>query len=85
INWKQHPHSATKGPRAIEKEIYDATVENGALVVPGSWFQADPDAVLPDMFFRVTYASLPREQTTEAIMRLGAAIRKCFGVDPTWY
>ncbi|KAH0541697.1 hypothetical protein FGG08_003860 [Glutinoglossum americanum] len=81
INYSLHPHNTTKTPRAIEREIYEATIESGALVVPGSWFQADQDAELPELFFRVTFASLNCEDTAEAIKRFGVAVRACFGVD----
>lgn len=77
-----HPRSQSHGPRAIEQELYERTIQNGALVVPGSWFQADATAVLPNMYFRTTFASLPCEQMTEAIRRFGVAIRLSFGLDP---
>ena len=55
-------------------------MRNGALVVPGSWFQADLSAVLPNMYFRATYAPLDLESMDKALSRVGEAIKTVFGL-----
>lgn len=49
--------------------------------VPGSWFQSDPDEILPTMFVRLTYAALDVEKMPEAIRRFGTALRQEFKLD----
>ncbi|KAF7712192.1 Uncharacterized protein PECH_003975 [Penicillium ucsense] len=79
LDWAQHPEAGTKTKLQIEKEIFDATIENGALVVPGSWFLPDEGSSGMDgVFFRMTYAAASMDDMQEAIQRLGAVLRSTF-------
>ncbi len=50
------------------------------LVGRGSWFRAEHDKPPSGMFFRATYAAATEENMTEAIRRLGGAIRETYGM-----
>jgi aromatic amino acid aminotransferase I len=78
IAWRLHPHVNTKSITEIEEEIFLATVEEGALVLPGSWFYAQNDVEHDTLFFRATYAAAPFEKIQEAIRRFGEAVRASF-------
>ena len=47
-------------------------------LVPGSWFQSDPNAILPTLFVRLTYAALDLEEIPVAISRFNNALREVF-------
>jgi DNA-binding transcriptional MocR family regulator len=50
-------------------------------VVPGSWFQADPAAILPNLFIRFTYAALDIENIPIAVGRFNEALRESFRIE----
>lgn len=64
----------------IEEEIFMAAVDQGALVMPGSWFYAEKDVRHDTLFFRATYAAAPFDQIHEAIRRFGVAVRLSFAL-----
>lgn len=47
-------------------------------LVPGSWFQSDPNAILPTLFVRLTYAALDLDKMPVAISRFNDALREGF-------
>lgn len=47
-------------------------------LVPGSWFQSDPNAIYSTMFVRLTYAALDLEKIPVAISRFNDALREAF-------
>jgi aromatic amino acid aminotransferase I len=57
-----------------------ASIEQGALVMRGSWFYAQNDVEHDTLFFRATYAAAPFEKIDEAIRRFGDAVRVSFGL-----
>ncbi len=80
IDWHQHPQARNKGVNMIEKEILEACIERGVLVIPGSWFRAERD-VGHDLFFRATFAAAASDKMEEAIRRFGAVIREAFLIE----
>jgi aromatic amino acid aminotransferase I len=48
------------------------------LVARGSWFRAEQDTPPSGLYFRATFAAATQEKMTEAIRRLGEAIREGF-------
>ena len=81
INWQKHPEAKTQGPSKIESAVFDACIERGVLLTPGSWFCAEKNATHEDMFFRATFAAAPADQMSEAIKRFGSAVRAIFKLD----
>lgn len=73
-----HPDADTKSVIQLEEEIFLAAVEQGTLVMPGSWFYADQEAEHDTLFFRATYAAAPSDKIEEAIRRFGQAVRGSF-------
>ena len=84
IDYTKHPaYPEGKSMDEIEDEIFLRNVDYGTLLMKGSWFYAEQDAVEKEkMFFRATYAAAPFEQIDEAIRRFGEAVRECFGLGP---
>lgn len=83
IDWKKHPHYATKSLDDIEEEIFQTIIKHGTLLMKGSWFFADRFTPRDTMFFRATYAAAIFEQIDEAIRRFGDAIRDAFEIQPS--
>lgn len=81
INWKKHPHASTKSVKEIEEEIFKTSIEKGALLMRGSWFQAEKNLEHDTMFMRATYAAAPFDKINEAIRRFGEAVRESFGLE----
>ncbi|KAI9720010.1 MAG: hypothetical protein M1812_003136 [Candelaria pacifica] len=80
IDWHQHPQAQTKGVDTIEKDILEACIERGVLVIPGSWFRSERD-VGQDLFFRATFAAAASDKMDEAIRRFGEVIREAFLIE----
>lgn len=80
IDWTQHPEAKVKGVDVIEKEILEACIERGVLLIPGSWFRAERD-IGHDLFFRATFAAAASDKMEEAIKRFGAVIREAFLIE----
>jgi aromatic amino acid aminotransferase I len=80
IDWTKHPEANTKSLEDLEEEIFLDCINFGVLISKGSWFAADKEFVPNQMFFRATFAAASGEKMTEAIERLGVAIRKAFNV-----
>lgn len=80
IAYEKHPHYPQKSIPEIEEEIFLASIEQGALVMRGSWFYAQNDVEHDTLFFRATYAAAPFEKIQEAIRRFGDAVRVSFGL-----
>ncbi|KAJ5624258.1 Pyridoxal phosphate-dependent transferase major region subdomain 2 [Penicillium lagena] len=80
INWREHPDATHLSPKEIEKQIWDAAIDNKTLITPGSWFLPDQGRHgMNKVFFRMTFAACSPETMTEGIRNLGVAIRKVFG------
>ncbi|PLB54887.1 putative aromatic aminotransferase Aro8 [Aspergillus steynii IBT 23096] len=81
IDWKKHPQAGDRSALLVERQVYDAAIACGALVVPGSWFLPDEGAGgMDEVFFRMTYAAASVEDMREAVRRLGMALREVFGL-----
>jgi aromatic amino acid aminotransferase I len=65
----------------IENEIFHASIDQGSLVIPGSFFLASKDIEQSTLFFRATYAAAPFDKIDAAIARFGDALTKVFGLD----
>jgi aromatic amino acid aminotransferase I len=86
IDWKRHPLAEkVKGGEMsmaeLEDRIWLRVIDEGTLLIKGSWFQADQSAQLDKLFFRGTYAAAKGEQIVEAVRRVGAALREEFGME----
>ena len=51
------------------------------LLCRGSWFRAEPDQPLRELFVRTTYAAASAQQMDLAIERFGAAVRDSFALN----
>ncbi|KAJ9485471.1 hypothetical protein VN97_g7893 [Penicillium thymicola] len=82
VDWTQNPQARSKSTLEIEKEVYDAAIECGALVVPGSWLlPSEGRGGMEEVFFRMTYAAASAEDVEEAIWRLGMTLRGIFKLE----
>jgi aromatic amino acid aminotransferase I / 2-aminoadipate transaminase len=64
----------------IEEAMFLAAAEQSVLIAKGSWFRAQRGSDT-DLYFRTTFAAAPADKMVEAIKRVGAAIRKEFGLE----
>lgn len=85
IDAAKHPEFATKfekDPLKVENAVYEKGLEDGCLMIPGSWFEA-PNKEKTDettFFFRGTYAAVPLETLGVGLERFAKAIRSEFGL-----
>ncbi|KAG5929429.1 hypothetical protein E4U42_005896 [Claviceps africana] len=79
VDHSKHPQSSIKTLEEVEQEIFDSCIDGGVLVGRGSWFLAEREKPMPGLYFRATYAAASAENMSEAIRRLGQAIRASFG------
>ncbi|KAL8842561.1 MAG: hypothetical protein Q9170_000515 [Blastenia crenularia] len=83
VDWRKHPSNRSEDSPEIlelEEKIWRAGVDRGVLTAKGSWFRAEADGGT-EMFFRTTFAAAGAEDVTEAVKRLGEALRAEFGLD----
>ncbi|KAI9727906.1 MAG: Aromatic/aminoadipate aminotransferase 1 [Chrysothrix sp. TS-e1954] len=84
VDWRKHPLAGKLSVTELEERIWLKAIEDGSLLIKGSWFRADQGTVeLGDkeqMFFRTTYAAAPAEKIREAIKRFGNSLREEFGL-----
>ncbi|KAL8934376.1 MAG: hypothetical protein Q9216_005942 [Gyalolechia sp. 2 TL-2023] len=89
VEWRKHPlvvagggdaYSAPPGILEMEERIWRACVDRGVLTSKGSWFRAEADGGT-EMFLRTTFAAAGAEDVTEAVRRLGEALRVEFGLE----
>lgn len=80
VDHTRHPSFPQQSILEIEEDIFNRCIKKGVLVGRGSWFRAEQHKAPRDMFFRTTYAAATPENMTEAIKRLGAAIRESYGM-----
>jgi aromatic amino acid aminotransferase I len=81
IDWRKHPgFKQGLSHEAIEDSIFKASIDQGALLICGSWFRAEKDLAEDKMFFRATYAAAPADKIEEAIKRFGDGLRSQFGL-----
>lgn len=78
LDHTQHPDYEQRSLLEIEQEIYQLSVSSGVLVSCGSWFRAEPDKPLRNLFFRITYATASEDAMVTAIKRLSTSICKSF-------
>lgn len=82
VDWKKHPLADKLGVLELEDRIYLRSVEEGTLVIKGSWFMAEPSPTGGSkLFFRTTFAAAPAEKMDEAMRRFGQALRLEFGLE----
>lgn len=75
-----HPHASAKSIMEIEEEIFNSCIAKGVLVARGSWFRAEHDKPPSGLYLRATFAAATPENMTEAIRRLGEAIRESYHI-----
>lgn len=78
MDYSLHPDAGKRSIAEIEEEIFGYCIESGVLVARGSWFKAEPDKPLKNLFFRATFAAAAPEPMREAIRRFGEAVRKSY-------
>lgn len=78
MNYNLHPDAGKRSIAEIEEEIFHLCIEKGVLVAQGSWFAAEPEKPLEDLFFRATFAAAAPEQMREAIRRFGEAVKASY-------
>lgn len=85
VNWELHPLAGMVYDEAhrssailrIEERVFRAGLEAGVMCCKGSAFRG-PEGPGANMFLRTTFASVALSQLTEAVQRLGHAIRREF-------
>lgn len=80
VDHTKHPAWPERSILELEEEIFNRCIEGGVLVGRGSWFRAEHDKPPSGLFFRATFAAATKENMTEAIRRLGMAIRETYGM-----
>ena len=84
VDWLKHPQADKISMRDLEDQIWLKTIDNGALVLKGSWFRADQGrgggGKDEGMFFRMTFAAAKEQDMLEAVKRFGETLRKEFGL-----
>ncbi|KAG7813537.1 hypothetical protein KL921_001083 [Ogataea angusta] len=79
IDAAKHPKFATefgKDPLKVEAAIYEKSLEQGCLMIPGSWFKSPnfKDHGSSEIFFRGTYAAVALEKLDVGLERFGKAV-----------
>jgi aromatic amino acid aminotransferase I len=54
---EKHPDHGKRPVLDIENELFQASIAEGVLMTPGSWFAADRSVEHTEMFFRATFAA----------------------------
>lgn len=95
IDASKHPRFDTdfeRDPIRVETAIYDECIQQGVLLIPGSWFKAKgqsvpPQTSLPEnphhkthIFFRGTYAAVPLPELVIGVEKFGKALRAQFAL-----
>lgn len=95
IDASKHPkfHELGEDPLKIESLLYEQSIKQGTLMIPGSWFKSQgqstpPQRNLPQnpaakthIFFRGTYAAVPLDQLVFGLQKFGKAVKIEFGLD----
>lgn len=55
---EKHPDHGKRPVSSIEDDLFRASVAEGVLMCPGSWFAAERDVEHAEMFFRATFAAV---------------------------
>ncbi|CAK7902788.1 aromatic/aminoadipate aminotransferase 1 [[Candida] anglica] len=89
----KHPKFEEFGrdPLKVEAALYERGLEQGCLMIPGSWFKSQgettpkqpevPTATSPNhIFFRGTYAAVPLDALTVGLEKFGKAVELEFGL-----
>lgn len=89
----KHPDFATKydsDPLKVENALYEAGLQEGCLMIPGSWFKSEGQTTPPQpptpveesnwIFFRGTYAAVPLDKLSHGLEKFGLAAKKEFGL-----
>lgn len=80
VDASKHPRYEKLGKDSlvIEKLIFERTVANGTVIVPGSWFQVKKDPSSTMIFFRGTYAAVTLENLDKGMQQFAEALRAEF-------
>ncbi|KAI5786391.1 aromatic amino acid aminotransferase-like protein [Peziza echinospora] len=73
-----HPEFGQRTFLSIEQEIFQTAIANKVLISPGSWFCAERDVPITQIFFRATFAAASADAMEEAIRRFGDAVKKSY-------
>lgn len=77
----------------VEEAVFDRSIAEGCLVIPGSWFRAEGQTEPPqpkarvnpnakhNVFFRGTYAAVPLDKLLSGLANFGRAVRLEFGLE----
>ncbi|ENH66411.1 Aromatic amino acid aminotransferase C56E4.03 [Fusarium oxysporum f. sp. cubense race 1] len=81
LDHTKHPDYLRRSLDEIEGEIFQHSIDQGVLFARGSWFRAEPQKELNELFLRVTFASAAEEDMCTAVQRLSEAIKKSFRIE----
>ncbi|EDK43020.1 aromatic amino acid aminotransferase I [Lodderomyces elongisporus NRRL YB-4239] len=95
LDVSKHPKFKELGldARKIETLIYEQSIKQGTLMIPGSWFKSEGQSTPPQknlphnpshdthVFFRGTYAAVPLDQLVFGIQKFGKAVKIEFGLE----
>jgi aromatic amino acid aminotransferase I len=81
LDHTKHPDYLRRSLDEIEGEIFQHSIDQGVLFARGSWFRAEPQKKLNELFLRVTFASAAEEDMCTAVQRLSEAIKKSFRIE----
>lgn len=95
IDASKHPKFAELGsdPLKVEDAVYERGLENGCLMIPGSWFKSEGQTNPPQpevpvdesqkniIFFRGTYAAVPLDELERGLEKFGKAVKLEFGFE----
>ncbi|KAF2806958.1 PLP-dependent transferase [Mytilinidion resinicola] len=78
IDHTKHPSYPSRSITDIEDTLYLNIIEHNALMMKGSWFIPDKSVSPEALFLRATFCAASSENITEAIRRVGVAVRESF-------
>ncbi|KAK7205362.1 putative aromatic aminotransferase Aro8 [Myxozyma melibiosi] len=81
LSYEKHPRHGHLSKEEIEMELFEAGIAKKVLIMPGSWFKAEPEKLSRAIFFRATFAAVPPEQVRAAIRQFGEVVRSTYGVE----
>lgn len=96
IDASKHPKFDTeyeKDPLKVETAIYEQSIKQGTLMIPGSWFKSEGESNPPQkplaenpshkthIFFRGTYAAVPLDELQFGLKKFGKALKIEYGLE----
>ncbi|GMM31469.1 hypothetical protein DAMA08_042140 [Martiniozyma asiatica (nom. inval.)] len=85
VDASKHPQWESKFGKdksKVERDLYEKTLKNGCLLVPGSWFKAPnfKETESTKFFYRGTYAATALDEVKLGLERFGEVVREEFNL-----